>query len=78
MVKLKGPLQSISAQGKIGDVLTFSQRRSGSQVRFQHAQVVPTATTQQTQREYFEEATANWSTLTSSERQQWHDFVKGL
>lgn len=38
MVKLSAPLHSLKAQGTVGTNLTFSERKSGSQVRWQKKQ----------------------------------------
>ncbi|MFZ2153992.1 MAG: hypothetical protein WAV16_02060 [Candidatus Moraniibacteriota bacterium] len=48
-MKLVGPLHSESARGTFGGVLTFSERESGSQVRYQRKQkdkITPSRTAQ--------------------------------
>ncbi len=37
-MKVQGPLFSLEAHGTIGDLLTFSKRRTGQQVRYQRKQ----------------------------------------
>jgi len=41
MAKLTGPLMSLEARGSLGPGLTYSERKSGSQVRTQQKQVIP-------------------------------------
>lgn len=75
MAKLKGPLFSLDARGSVGPALTYSSRRSGSQVRFQKKQQDVITAARTTQRDYFEEGYAAWNTLSSEEQQQWNDFI---
>jgi len=75
MVKLRGPLLSLKATGSISQRLTYSQRKSGPQARYQKAQADVTTTGRTTQRGYFTEAVAQWNTLTAAEKQAWNDFV---
>ncbi len=75
MAKLKGPLFSNVASGLLGPRLTFSQRKSGQQVRFQKAQTDVTTTDRTTQRYYFIEAYEQWNTLSPADQQQWNDFI---
>lgn len=77
MVKLNGPLLSLNAGGSIAKELTYSQRRSGSQVRFQKKQADVTTTDRTTQRGYFIEAYGKWNTLNANEQAQWNTFNKG-
>ena len=76
MAKLKGPLFSNEASGSMGPRLTFSQRKSGQQVRFQKAQVDVITTDRTTQRDYFALGYAAWNTLNAAEQKQWNDFIK--
>jgi len=69
MAKLIAPLLSQSASGSLGDVLTFSKRRTGNQVRFQRSQKDYTSTKRATQRGYFKTASIWWSLLTTEEQQ---------
>ena len=75
MVKVKGPLFSNEASGSIGPRLTFSQRTSGQQARFQKAQVDVVTSARTTQRGYFDEAVGKWNSLSTAEQQQWDDFI---
>lgn len=76
MAKLTGPLLSLDAHGSVGRALTFSSRRSGSQVRFQKKQPDVITTARTTQRGFFEDGYAAWNTLNAAEQQQWDDFNK--
>lgn len=76
-MKVKGPLFSNLASGSIGPRLTFSQRSSGQQARFQKAQVDVITPARTTQRGYFDEAVGKWNSLSDAEQQQWNDFVTG-
>lgn len=60
MVKLFMPLQSLTARGTIGGVLTFSERKSGSQVRYQIKQKDIITTARTTQRNKFITAKEMW------------------
>lgn len=75
MAKIKGPLLSNVASGSIGPRLTFSQRSSGQQARFQKAQVDVITSDRTTHRDYFIEAYEHWNTLTGAQQQQWNDFI---
>jgi len=55
-MKVKGPLQSASAHGTFGPRLTFSERGSGQQARFQRAQKDARTSSQLARREVFEDA----------------------
>ena len=71
MAKLKGPLFSFGASGSIGPRLTYSQRKSGPQVRFQKAQPDHNTAAQQTQRGFFQTAVSWWHELTGTEQDSW-------
>ncbi len=75
MAKIKGPLFSLSASGSIDSRLTFSQRSSGQQARFQKAQVDVITPGRVTQRGYFDEAVGKWNSLSDANRQDWNDFI---
>lgn len=75
MVKIRGPLLSVSASGAMGPRLTFSKRASGQQARIQKAQADVTTAGRTTQRDYFIEAYEHWNTLNDAEQQQWNDFI---
>jgi len=68
MAKLTGPLFSQAASGTMGPRLTFSQRKSGQQVRFQRKQKDYVNTARTTQRGYFQTAAGWWSEMTAAEK----------
>lgn len=63
MAKLTGPLFSNTASGSFGPRLTFSQRRSGQQVRFQRAQKDVITAGRTAQRALYILAVDAWDTL---------------
>jgi len=74
MVKLTGPLMSLEARGSLGPGLTYSERKSGSQVRFQQPQKDNITPARTIQRKYFIIAITWWYKLTSTEQQEWHSL----
>ncbi len=66
-MKINGPLHSDGASGTFGKLLTFSERASGSQVRFQKKQKDKITTARTAQRNKFLLAKDLW---------QFHDFGK--
>ena len=68
MAKIEGPLLSMGASGSMGPRLTFSQRKSGQQVRFQRKQKDYVNTARTTQRGYFQTAAGWWSEMTTAEK----------
>jgi len=77
MAKLKGPLLSINAHGSIGKRITYSQRASGNQVRFQRANHDRKSASQLSERTLFLEALGKWDDLTNSQKEQWNEFNRG-
>jgi len=61
-MKVKGPLFSSTARGTISDVLTFSKRKSGQQVRFQRKQKDVITALRTVQRAKFIDAVERWNT----------------
>jgi hypothetical protein len=59
-MKIFGPLHSDSASGTFGGLLTFSERKSGSQVRFQRKQKDVSTTLREAQRAKFLVAKDMW------------------
>jgi len=59
-MKVIGPLLSLEARGRFAGVLTFSQRKSGSQVRFQRQQKDVITSSRTTQRNKFIQAKEMW------------------
>lgn len=68
MAKTKGPLFSVTAHGSFGPRLTFSQRTSGQQVRYQRAQRDRNSEAQNIQRAYFLAAVGWWKEMTTTEQ----------
>jgi len=68
MAKVKGPLLSINASGKIGERLTFSLRNSGQQVRFQRKQRDIITSSRTAQRTIYTAGILAWNNLTSGEK----------
>lgn len=68
MAKLNGPLLSLQAHGSIGPRLTYSERKSGSQVRFQRAQKDYVNLARSIQRGYFQTSAGWWSEMTAAEK----------
>lgn len=60
MVKLFMPLQSLTAKGTVGGILTFSERKSGSQVRYQRKQKDKITSGRTRQRNRFLTASEMW------------------
>ena len=71
MAKLTGPLFSLNAKGSIGKELTFTDRRSGAQVRFQKKQTDISTPSRVINRGYFKTAVGWWHILTPSEQLEW-------
>jgi len=76
MVKLTGPLHSETARGSVGEALTYSNRKSGAQVRFQKKQKDVITTLRTAQRVKFQLARDWWLMLNDSEKQQWNQLTK--
>lgn len=72
MAKLVAPLFSVGAHATLGKALTYSQRRSGSQVRFQKKQTDYETSARIIQRGYFQTASSWWHELTDAEQGEWH------
>lgn len=77
MVKLAGPLMSQEARGSIAGNLTFSERKSGSQVRWQKKQTREQATIIQSNNEgLYRTAFYRWSAFSESEKNAYNDEAK--
>jgi hypothetical protein len=77
MAKIKGPLLSLTARGSFGPRLTFSERTSGQQARYQRAQKDRNSPDQQTQRDYFLLAAGWWGEMTTTEQDTFNGYKKG-
>lgn len=62
-MKVFGPMHSDSARGTFGGLLTFSERKSGSQVRFQRKQKDVSTSARTAQRAKFLEAKEMWGLM---------------
>jgi len=78
MVKVNGPLLSKTASGSIAKRLTFSQRKSGQQVRFQRAQKDVITSNRTTQRAWFLSAVSAWNLLTPQQKAPYNEIAKDL
>ena len=76
MAKLKGPLMSFDASGSFGPVLTFSSRRSGSQVRRQRAQVDYENDARKTVRDAYRLGIELWGYLPAEEKALWTEVER--
>jgi hypothetical protein len=63
MPKLISPLFSLTARGTVGGVLTFSERKTGSQVRYQKKQKDVQSTARSIQRSRFISAKDSYNSL---------------
>lgn len=76
MAKLTGPLFSLQARGSVGPALTFSERRSGSQVRFQKKQVDYENAARKTVRDAYRWGIELWNYLTPTEKAYWTEVER--
>ena len=77
MAKITGPLLSATASGKIGERLTFSQRKSGQQARFQRAQKDVVNDSHLLVRAKYSEACVAWGLLFNEEKQVYRNLAQG-
>ena len=68
MAKVTAPLASIGASGSVHGTLTFSQRKSGQQVRFQKKQKDYVNDARQAARANYSAAVAAWRAMTTEEK----------
>jgi len=77
MAKLKGPLMSLEARGSIGPGLTYSERKSGSQVRTQQKQVIPNPSFASTDNQsLYRLIIARWNSFTQNQQNAYNEEVK--
>jgi hypothetical protein len=76
MVKITGPLHSDSASGSVCDVLTFSQRASGQQCRYQKKQKDVITPDRTAQRIKFNLGLDLWRALPDNEKYYWTEIEK--
>lgn len=68
---------SLKASGTVAGVLTFSDRKTGSQVRYQKKQKDKITVDRSTQRTLFNQAITAWNLLNSAEKKSWNVQAKG-
>jgi len=71
MAKITGPLFSVTAEGTFAGALTFSQRTSGQQVRYQRGQVDYENAARKIVRDAFKLALILWRALPAAEKAYW-------
>jgi len=74
-MKINGPLFSLTASGSLGKEITFSQRRSGQEARFQHRQKNSKTALQLEQQEAFILGIELWGSLDGDERAFWKQIM---
>jgi len=77
MPKVKGPLFSLRASGKIGERLIFSERKTGHQARFQRKQKDRKSFEQFRNREVYFDAVGLWRKLSEEEKNYWRRQAVG-
>lgn len=76
MVRLKGPLFSLSAQKSIGKILTYSKRKSGQQARAYNKPLRPPTPAQRGQRRLTEFLVAQWQNMSGADKATWEANAK--
>jgi len=77
MAKLTGPLMSLEARGSLGPGLTYSERKSGSQVRTQQKQVIPKPSYASTDNQsLYRLIIARWNSFTQEQQDTYNEEVK--
>jgi len=77
MAKVRGPLLSQKASGSVGPCLTFSQRNSGQQVRYQRKQKLIISTWGQAdQKSLYRVIYARWVAFSNSEKEAYDNEAK--
>jgi hypothetical protein len=76
MAKVEGPLGSHSAHGSVGNILTFSKKKSGQQVRYQKKQSDVTSASRADVRAIYRLAVACWKNKTQEQKDVFNDLVK--
>lgn len=74
MAKLKAPLMSIDARGKLADTLVFSGWKGLKVARSYAVPANPNTAAQQTQRSYMSNTVLGWRDLESSEIENWNRY----
>lgn len=76
MVKLAGPLMSLSAHGKLANTLNYSKRKSGNIGREFHYPKTPPTQAQYTRRTIIGLLTAHWQTMSAGDKATWNTNAK--
>lgn len=76
MAKTKGPLLSLDAHGSLSKLLTYSNRRSGQQVRKYNKPLVVPSAKQRGQRRLTEFLVAHWQNMSSATKATWEANAK--
>lgn len=71
MAKVHGPLFSNTASGSVGPVLTFSERKTCHQCRFQRKQKDVISVLRTAQRFKFSQGLILWQSLPQEEKDLW-------
>jgi len=77
MVKIRGPLHSVSASGSVAGNLTFSQRKSGQQARWQKKQKDYVNPARANVRSLYSNAVSAWNSLTKEAKNVWKQASQG-
>jgi len=76
MAKLKSPLFSLSASGKVGEVLTFSERSGTHQVRYQRGQKDYENAARKAARDPFRWGIVLWNSMPKVEKDYWKEIER--
>ena len=76
MAKTRGPLLSQEAHGSIAKIITYSKRRSGSQVRKYNKPLRDPSGAQRGQRRLTEFLVAQWQNMSAGEKAAWETNAK--
>lgn len=78
MAKIAGPLMSQSASGSVAGNITFSDRRSGQQARWQKKQEDRITANRTAQRALYAAAVAAWNELSEADQDNYKSEASGL
>jgi len=71
MAKTSGPLLSLEAHGSLSNILTYSRKRTGSQVRKYNKPTVPATAKQRGQHRLTEFLVAQWQNMSAADKATW-------
>lgn len=78
MAKLKGPLFSIDARGKLGNSLVFSSNRGIKRASKHYSPTNPRTLIQQDNRSIFSYAILSWQSLTDDQKESYNQSARNL